>query len=224
MTLSLLAACAALAVFRLQRPGLARSAGMICVVLLFAVAAAALALYATATLPALGRIPASAVAVLAAMLVTLTARRIAAVPVLSEAPGAMWFSLLLAVLAAVGFIVAWLSGADDALISLPATIGIGLGLLLARVLRASRPSDVAAAKHGGRKSRALPAASQAVMQFFDERLPRFRDRLLEGLVSLWHGEIWVSRVARLEALLGRWPTTALGVLFVAIAVGLLLLG
>lgn len=224
MTLSLLAACAALALLRAQRPGLARSTGMIAVVLLYAIAAGELALHTASALPRIGVIPASAGAVLATLLVTLTAYRIAALPVLSIAPRATWFTLLLAALAAAGIAVAWLSGANDPAMVWPATIGIGLGLLLPRVLRPPGRRATAAGKPRRRAGGALLATSRAVKQFTEQRLPRFRDQLRDDLVSQWDGETWVARIARLEALLGRWPTTALGMLFVAIAIGLLLLG
>lgn len=44
------------------------------------------------------------------------------------------------------------------------------------------------------------------------------------LLSLWQGKTWAARIAMLESLLSVWPATALAMILLAIAIGLLLLG
>lgn len=224
LMLSLLASLSGLAVLRVQRAGVARHTGIIAVVFFYGIAAGQLALHAANALPGVGRVPASVVAVLATILVTLAARRIAATPVLSIAPGGARFSLLFIALAASGIGVAWLSGADEPASALPALAGIALGLLLPRLLPAPRGPGISSGDRMRLATGALMVVNRGLARFCEYRLPRFRDRQTARLVSLWHGKTWSARIERLEALLACWPATALGMLLVAIAIGLLLLG
>jgi len=222
--LSLLAACSALIVFRLQRPGFARNAGMTLTVVLHGVAAGQFAVFTANASPAIGGLPASLVAVLATMLATLTARRIAATAFPGVATGAAWLAPLLAMLAAVGIGVAWISGAHPLAAASPAAAGVGLGLLLSRLLPAQDAPGVSSTFPDGAAKGALLAAFHGVMRFCEYTLPSSRDRLQERVLPLWQGRTWASRIARLESLLAVWPVTALGMILLAIALGLLLLG
>lgn len=224
ITLSLLAACSALVVLRLQRPGFARNAGITLAVVFHGVAASQFAVITANASAAIGGLPASLVAVLATMLVTLTARRIAATTFPGVATDAAWLAPLLAVLAAVGIGVASIPGADHLAAVWPAAAGIGLGLLLSRLLPAQDAPGVPSGFPDGAANGALMAAFHGITRFFEYQLPSLRERLQNRLLSLWQGKTWAWRIARLESLLAVWPATALGMLLLAIAIGWLLLG
>ena len=223
-TLSLLAACSALVVFRLQRPGFTRNAGMTLTVIFHGVAAGQFAVSTANASAAIGGLHASLVAALATMLVTLTARRIAATPFPGVATSAAWLAPLLAALAAVGIGIASMPGAERLAAAWPAATGIGLGLLLSRLLPAQDAPGVSSEPPDGAAKGALLAAFRGIRRFLEYTLPSLRDRLQIRVLSLWQGKTWASRIARLESLLAVWPATALGMLLLAIAIGWLLLG
>jgi len=223
ITASLLASCSALVVLRLLRPGFARTAAMAFVVLLHGIAGGQLAVLAANSAPGITILPASLAAVAATMLVTLAARRIALFPAPCVGTHPVLLSHLLPGLAAVGLIVAWTAGADSLNAVWPAAAGVSLGLYLARSRWTPRAPVILEAYRNQVADTSLMIASRA-LEVFCEGLPRIRDRLQRYLLSLWQGRTWASRIASLESLLAVWPVTALGVIFLAIAIGLLLIG
>jgi len=222
LVLSLLACCSAAVIVGVLHQGPARSGAIVAILAVHGLAAGQAALLAAQRLSATGAFLASLIAVLSSLLLTLAVCRTPEHPRQGDSGEAAVHALALAALAALGLGYAWASDGIAFASLWPAPIGISLGLILFRLLPEREtpripPGDILmpAAAAGGRMVRLLG-------RLCTRHLPRYRDRAQRAVVSLWRGERWAERIARLEARLGAWPATSVLMLLIAIVAALLL--
>ncbi len=222
LVLSLLTCCAATVIIGVLHAGPARSAAIVAILAMHGLATGQAALLAAQHLTTAGAFIASLIALFATLLLTLAVRRTPGHQRQGDSAEAAIHALTLASLAAFGLGFAWATDGIGFASLWPAPVGISLGLVLFRLLPQREtpripPGDllVPAAAAGSRAARALA-------RLCTRQLPRYRDRAQRALVSLWRGERWAERIARLEARLGAWPATSILMLLIAIAAALLL--
>jgi hypothetical protein len=130
-------------------------------------------------------------------------------------------AIALGTLAAAGLVRLWQAGAAGFDSFWPAPAGITLGLVLVRLH--SRPAGAGRLRQDLRRLGAGGTRAAARLRgLCTGPLPHLRDRVQAGVVGLWRGDVWSGRIARLELMLRKWPTTAVLMLVVAIAAAALL--
>lgn len=222
LVLSLLACCSAVPVVGLLHPGPGRSSAITAVIFLHGLGSGYAAVVASRGLSAGGGVLVSVIAVLATMLLTLAVRRTTQQERQGQSGEAVLHVLALGVLAAVGLGFAWREVGVTFASLWPALVGIGLGMILFRVLPPRAEPRIPPGDILGRIERAAAWFMRALVRLCGDRLPRYRDQVQRTLVDLWRRRSWAEHIAKLESRLAAWSATSTLLLLVAIAAAILL--
>ncbi|HUG99341.1 MAG TPA: hypothetical protein VMQ83_09230 [Gammaproteobacteria bacterium] len=219
---ALLACCAALPLVALLRPGSARDTAIAVALGVHGLAGGLAALHAAAVLPRWGAWLAPVGALIATLLLTVTARRTPAAAADGTGEGTTRLVFAPLALAAAALGLAWGTRVPgfDALWLAP--VAVTLGLVAYRVLPRRRRPHVPRGDLPGPVERGVGVLASALHAACMRDLPRLRDRLIASLLGLWDGEAWSRRILYLDLRLRAWPATSLMLLLFALGAAWLL--
>jgi len=221
LALALLAAAASLPLVVLQCAGWKRDLAVAAALLAHGLAGGYAAAHAAAVLPSGIGLLGLPVAVAATLLLTVAARRSRSLAPADRATEAAYLAFAPVIFAVVGTGVAWIASWPGLSAAAAAPLGITAGLVAYRLLPASarmEPGDLLRAVE-----RASASALRVGRVLCVDWLGTARDQLEAGLLALWDGQRWSTRVRWLDLRLRAWPATCLFMLTVALLAAFLLL-